>query len=298
MIDWLKDRGRTNRTAGVLAAMLLIAIVMGITGGYEAMTSVEPRQTSSTQPTFDHVADVGPGQMEWVDDDGPVLLEWGEGPSRDFSLQLHQSTPGDDGPMEVTIDVAGVETIESDGERRRVGWRWSPRGLDIRSGGAVVDEKLHRTVTEVLETSHVEQVVDSRGRSLETVVDGRTADRGGAAAGLVTAMLQLSMPRFPAERILVGESWHYEFETPTADVGPVPRIGVEARLDGFYEGSDGRVAAIDRRIRSIDDERVDATGEVEGRGTAYFDVDTGRLVASQWRIDRRTAEIELAWFAH
>lgn len=295
----------------------LTALAVAMLGGlFTALDSGEPLPSSGEVEPLKQVDQIGPGIMELVHEEEPVELESTSESPAQFTLQLRQigGANSEQAPLDVRALFAGTEHVEPREHGRRIDRNVVLTDLELLYRDQRLEQPLVRLLGADTAGVHRQMDQDRGARILHQAWDDDDSVRPLYA--LAEALIDVLMPRLPDEPVFVGENWHYRLGEPAPareyDIG----VEITAELAAVYEDDHRRVVGIDRRIsadvhkpgaRVDDDAEAQSLLTVRGEGMAYFDIDNGRLVASnlearQYRNGADDPEqvgvIKAAWFVH
>lgn len=293
----------SRRSDRPLYPALIAACGIALIGGLWSLQGAEDYGTDVVEaPKWREVASVDVDELEpqlWED---PVELGWRPGPTMSSTLEMRQvrESDGDDGGAVVRLEIDCDESIDGDEGELVVERTLAARAVDVRRGGQPLNLDLDGQVAAAIDGARYEFDIDERGVAGEIRWDRQHHPGLEPTAQLVASVQQLLVPRFPAEPVLVGESWSYEIPFPPSmleDSEWTVEGGAEVdnQLSGVFLDDQDPVAAISREfsaeIREISGENSRSV-EVTGRGTAYFDLNDGRLVASELRTQQVVANAD------
>lgn len=282
----MSERSSSRRgRAGRLAAVLVIAGGAALLGGVWATvddaggSGPAPAPEVSVQPL--EAAPFG-GEVD-EDRNEPVELDRGDEPQR-FELQIRQLRHHD-GAEEPTLEVAaafeGEESIDEDHDRRVAELRIEPRTIGVSGGGRDEDAGRAAMVGRALDGARFQRSFDRRGHLQSRYAWADETRRAVPLAGVVSSVVEILTPRFPADPVLIGEDWHYDPLEPAGDE-TVESLEIDAdvreRLEGVLVDDDRgiEIAVLERRFEL----RTPGPVALEGRGRAYFELEAGRLLSS------------------
>lgn len=302
-----------------LYPFFLLCFGLALVGTFWALQGGEQIKIELSPPQWERVPEVDIGVWEPQIWEAPLDLRWQESPERTFVVRMSQLDQFDDDgevSLDVRMEFQWTESIlDTDVDERLIHRRLMATGLDVRHGDEEVNRLLHQQVAMVLDAANYEVEIDSRGRRKEVRWLQGINPGLEPLASLMANMLEVLAPRFPAEPVLVGESWSYQMPLPDGMSHQGRPTGgtvyVNARLAQVVSQGIQDLAVIDREIfmELNTHNGVDATSVVaRGGGTAYFDLHQGRLLAADLRIRRAsiasdlfnpraasTTEIEAVW---
>lgn len=284
-----------------LAPMLLVAVGVGTLGTLWSMHVEDRPGIGGELESMGDPADVGPGDLDRVVRDDPAEFVIREQQDRPFILQFQQQHRKTRTPhVDALFEFSGRQTITADGPRRAVTWALTPRDIVVERQDSAqdVDDGFVELARSSMASADYRMTALADLHGVIDTVEFESDGVGDApATRLAPSMLTVLMPRFPERRLLVGEDWSYRlgplFSSAIRDSEMGAGIEVRERFAGVYDGPRGDVAAIERQVRLRHDAGLGGAlsgAEWAGEGTAYFDIEAGRVVTSNLKMELQQSD--------